>query len=56
VLEIEHAIRTNSAFGEVVERAVVEDVAVLVDLDERNPLVLRGGFYNRAEMFNGEMG
>src|ERR1700754_2886579 len=50
--EIEYAVGTNSAFGEVVEGVVVEDVAVLVDLDERDALVPRGGLDYRAEMFD----
>ena len=41
VFEIEHAIGTDRALREIIERMIVEDVAVLIDLDERNALVLR---------------
>src|SRR5436190_23073249 len=52
MLEIEHAIGANSAFGEIVKRAIVEDVAVLIDLDKRHALVFRGSFHDPAEMFD----
>ena len=31
VLEVEHTVRANGSFGEVVEGVIVEDVAVLID-------------------------
>src|ERR1044072_4266694 len=40
VLKIEHALGAHRPLGEGLERAVVEDVAVLVDLDEADALVL----------------
>ena len=52
VFEIQHAIGTNRTFSEMIERVVVKDVAVLVDLDKRNALVLRSRFNHRAEMFD----
>jgi len=52
VLEVEHAVGADGAFREVIEGAVVEDVAVLVDLDERDALVFRGGFNDLAEVFD----
>jgi hypothetical protein len=52
MLEVKHAIGTHRTFSEVIKRAIVEDVAVLVDLDKRDALVLRRGFNDRAEMFD----
>src|SRR5213082_1240963 len=52
VLQVEHAFGPRLARGERVERAVVEDVAVLVDLDERDALVARRGLDDRAEVFD----
>jgi hypothetical protein len=53
VLEIT-SIRSSRtlAVGEVIEGAVVEDVAVLVDLDERDALVLRPPASARSEMLD----
>jgi hypothetical protein len=51
-VRVKHAIRTNSTFSEIIECAIVEDVAVLVDLDKRNAFVLRSRFNHRAEMFD----
>ena len=42
VLEDEHPVLADLAVGEVAPRAVVEDVAVLEDLDERRALVAAG--------------
>ena len=39
VLEVDHHLVADLAAGDVVERAVVEHVAVLEDLDERRTLV-----------------
>src|SRR5919205_1399109 len=52
VFEIKHAVVADCSFREVVESAVVEDVAVLVDLDKRDAFVFRCGFDHRAEMFD----
>src|SRR2546421_3168189 len=52
MLEIKHLVLANAALGEVVERAVIEDVAVLIDLEEGNALVFGGGIYHRAEVFH----
>ena len=42
MLEDEHPVLADLAVGEVAPRAVVEDVAVLEDLDERRALVPAG--------------
>ena len=39
VLEIQNVVGLDALVGGVLEHAVVEDVAVLVDLDERRALV-----------------
>ena len=39
VVEVDHHLFAHLATGDVVEGAVVEDVAVLEDLDERRALV-----------------
>jgi hypothetical protein len=39
MFEIEHAIGSHCALGKVIECVVVEDVAVLVDLDKRDAFV-----------------
>src|SRR2546422_5497561 len=52
MFEIEHLVRSHAALGKIIERAVVEDVAVLIDLEERNAFVLRGSFDHRAEMLH----
>jgi hypothetical protein len=42
MLEHEHSVLAHVALGEVAVRAVVEDVAVLEDLDEDGPVVESG--------------
>jgi len=48
VLEIKYTIGSNCPFSKVIEGIVVENVAVLIDLDERNPFVFGCGFNHRA--------
>ena len=52
VLEIEHAVIAHAAFGKRIKRVIVEDIAVLVDLDKRDALVFRRGLYHRTQMFD----
>src|SRR5205085_3889109 len=52
VLKIQNAFGSRGAFGEGVERAVVEDVAVLVDLDEGDALVAGRRLDDRPEVFD----
>ena len=50
VLEEEHAVGAHFLGGELLEGAVVEDVAVLVDLDEGGAVVLRGALQRRHQV------
>ena len=50
VLEDEHPVLADLAVGEVAPRPVVEDVAVLEDLDERGALVAAGPLERALEM------
>ncbi len=52
VLQVEHVVGADGALGEGVEGSVVEDVAVLVDLDEGDALVAGGGVDDRAEVLH----
>src|SRR5215212_5848279 len=52
VLEVKHAVGADAALGKVVEGVVVEDIAVLVDLYERDAFVLRRCIHHRAKMFD----
>ncbi len=52
VLEIEHAIRPHAPLSKLIESVIVKDIAVLIDLDEGDPLVFGRGLYYRPEMFD----
>ena len=52
VLEIKHAIRAHASFGKGIKGVIVEDVAVLIDLDKRDAFVPGGGFDHAAQMFD----
>ena len=52
MFEIEHAVGADGSLGERVERAVVEDVAVLVDLYEADALVCGSRLDHRGEMLH----
>src|SRR3989440_2130814 len=52
VFEIEHAVGADGPLGERVERAVVEDVAVLVDLYEADALVCGSRLDHRGEVLD----
>src|SRR5258708_23295794 len=52
MLEIQHTIGTNAAVSEIVESVVVKDIAVLIDLYERNAFVFRGCLNHTTEVFD----
>jgi len=52
VLEIQNLIGTNCALRKVIKGVIVEDVAVLIDLDEGNAFVLGSRFNYLTEMFD----
>ena len=52
VFEVDHLVLADIPASEGIERAVVEDVAVLEDFHERNALVLRGGVERLAEVLD----
>jgi hypothetical protein len=52
VFEVEHVVGPHVAGGEGVEGVVVEDVAVLEDLDEGDALVAGRRLHHRAEVLD----
>src|SRR5207244_8769282 len=52
MFEIEHAVSTHTAVGKVIKCVIVKDVAVLIDLDERDAFVFGGRFDYAAEVFD----
>jgi hypothetical protein len=52
VFQLDRGLGLGLAIGGVVERAVVEDIAVLVNLDERGTTVLGGALQHRAQVLD----
>src|SRR5205085_2196543 len=52
VFKIDHVVGPTRAFGEVFKRAVVEDVAILIDLDEGDAFVPRRRLNGRAQVLH----
>ena len=52
MFQVQDLILAHAAFGEVIEGMIVEDVAVLIDLQERHAFVSGRGFDHRAQVLD----
>src|SRR6266576_4873763 len=52
MLEIEDLVLSHAPFGKIIESMIVEDVAVLIDLEERDTFVSGRGFDHHAQMLH----
>ncbi len=52
MFEVKHAVRAHAAFGKRIKRVIIEDVAVLIDLDKRDAFVARARLHHGAQMFD----
>ena len=52
VFEVKNFVGSYAALGKVIEGAIVEDVAILIDFEERHAFVLRRGLDHGAEMLH----
>ena len=52
LFQVEDLVLAYAALGKIIEGAIVEDVAVLIDLYEGHAFVFRRGFDHGAEMLH----